>query len=92
MHRPPKQKTRDSRGEIWGRAHTIKEGLRQKTVVSAKMDASKIKAENTDSGFAGILVTFGASVAFHKTYEQVAQFTSLLARKGTTCPLKYSSC
>lgn len=44
------------------------------------------KARNTDSGIADIPVTFGASVAFRKTYEQVAQITSLLAWDGTSRP------
>lgn len=48
------------------------------------------KTQNTDSGIADILVTFGASMAFHKTYEQVVQFTSPLAWDRATHPLKYS--
>lgn len=54
----------DSRGELWGR------GKEQRYLLKWK------KTQNTDSGIADILVTFGASVAFHKTYEQVAQFTT----------------
>ncbi len=43
--------------------------------VSAQNECRKRKAQKTDSEIADILVTFGASVAFHKTYEQVVQFT-----------------
>ncbi len=78
---------RDSRGEVWGCADRMKEAQpRQRTEVSAKNECAKIKAQNTDSGIADILLTFGASVAFRKTYEQVAQFTSLLTRDGTAHP------
>lgn len=37
-------------------------------------------------------MTFGASVAFHKIYEQVVQFTSLLPWDESSHAVKYSHC
>lgn len=73
-----------SRGEVWGHADRSREA-KKKRYLRKWIHRSK-KARNTDSGIADIPVTFGASVAFHKTYEQVAHITSLLAWDGTSRP------